>query len=86
MTDLKVIDGKRGHAHAFLELEPDICDLVRMAELVDLADDSRDSGLLTFAVGAIPQDGRGPQTKILRDALGLRFLRRGAGCDWLAPR
>ena len=51
MTDLKVIDGKRGHAHAFLELEPDICDLVRMAELVDLADDSRDSGLLTFAVG-----------------------------------
>jgi hypothetical protein len=51
MTDLKVIDSKGGHTWAFIQLEPDICDLVRAAELAELAQDSGDSGLLIFAVG-----------------------------------
>jgi hypothetical protein len=31
-------------------LEPDICDMVRAAQMLDLAEDQSDRGLLTFAI------------------------------------
>jgi hypothetical protein len=37
-------------ARAYRELEPEICDVVRAAELASLAEDQEDSGLLTFAI------------------------------------
>jgi hypothetical protein len=38
-------------SRAFIELEPDICGLVRAGELTSLAEDQGDDGLLTFALG-----------------------------------
>jgi hypothetical protein len=40
-------------SRAFIELEPDICDLVRAGELASLAEDYGDDGLQTFAIGQL---------------------------------
>jgi hypothetical protein len=58
MTALKVIKGAKGERQAstqnldaaYRRLEPNICDMARTVEMLDLAADQNDEGLLAFAI------------------------------------
>jgi hypothetical protein len=50
MSNLKVIEGRPRLDQAYIELEPDVCDLVRAGELISLVEAHGDSGLLTYAI------------------------------------
>jgi hypothetical protein len=62
------------HAAAFRALEPEVCDLVRSAELASLAEDTGDSGLLTFAIEQFLQMAEGLKKKYYEMALARRHL------------